>query len=63
MQNLPDGIRNSGALEIKDRLRSISGGRILDVGTQQGGFISLLMKMLQDYESFIGIDISEEDLD
>jgi ubiquinone/menaquinone biosynthesis C-methylase UbiE len=63
LQNLPDGIRNSGALEIKDRLRSISGGRILDVGTQQGGFISLLMKMLQDYESFIGIDISEEDLD
>ncbi|UCE10509.1 MAG: class I SAM-dependent methyltransferase [Candidatus Thorarchaeota archaeon] len=62
MENLPDGIKNSGALEIRDRLGSISGGRVLDVGTQEGSFIGLLMKMLKDYESIVGIDISEEDL-
>jgi len=54
---------DSGAIEIRDRLGLISGGRILDVGTYEGGFISTLMKCLKDYQSFIGIDIEEEYLE
>ena len=53
MQNLTASIRNSGALEIRNRLGLISGGKILDVGTQQGSFISTLMKSLKDYESMV----------
>lgn len=63
MQSLTEGVRNSGAPEIRDRLGLISGGEILDVGTQRGGFIKTLMKSLKDYKSFVGIDISEEDLE
>ena len=29
---------------------------MLDVGTDQGGFIDILMNTLKDYESFVGID-------
>ena len=60
--DLPDGIRESGAIEIRRKFGTISGGDILDVGTQEGDFISTLMKVLRDYNSFTGIDISEDDL-
>jgi ubiquinone/menaquinone biosynthesis C-methylase UbiE len=60
---MTDSIRNSGVLEIRDRMSSISGGRVLDVGTQHGDFISVMMKSLKDYETFVGIDISEESLE
>jgi 2-polyprenyl-3-methyl-5-hydroxy-6-metoxy-1,4-benzoquinol methylase len=60
---MTESIRNSGVLEIRDRLSSISGGRILDVGTQHGDFIETMMKAMKDYKSIIGIDISEKDLD
>jgi ubiquinone/menaquinone biosynthesis C-methylase UbiE len=63
MLELTPNMRNSGALEIKERLASVSGGRILDVGTSDGGFIEILLKTLQDYEEIVGIDISEEDLE
>ncbi|MFW9767680.1 MAG: class I SAM-dependent methyltransferase [Candidatus Thorarchaeota archaeon] len=63
MENLTDSIRNSGVLKIRDRLSSVSGGRVLDVGTQHGDFITTLMKSMNDYESFVGIDISEADLE
>ncbi|MFW9803034.1 MAG: class I SAM-dependent methyltransferase [Candidatus Thorarchaeota archaeon] len=56
---MTDSIRNSGVLEIRDRLSFISGGRALDVGTQQGRFITVMMKFMESYESFVGIDISE----
>jgi ubiquinone/menaquinone biosynthesis C-methylase UbiE len=49
-------IEPSEATRIADRLRSVSGGRILDVATGEGGFIDLLMKTLKDYDSFVGID-------
>ena len=60
--NIPDGLRNSGAIEVRKKLGTISGGDVLDVGTEDGGFIKTLMKTLKDYNSFTGIDISEDEL-
>ena len=60
--NLPEGLRESGAIEIRKKLETISGGNVLDVGTEDGGFIGTLMKTLKDYDSFTGIDISEDEL-
>ena len=60
--DLPDGLGESGAIEVREKLGSISGGNILDVGTQEGDFINTLMKTLREYNSFIGIDISADDL-
>jgi 2-polyprenyl-3-methyl-5-hydroxy-6-metoxy-1,4-benzoquinol methylase len=60
---MSDSIRNSGLLEIRDRLALVSGGSALDIGTQHGDFITTLMKSLKDYETFVGIDISEETLE
>ena len=60
--DLPDGIRESGAIEARAKFGTISGGDILDVGTMEGDFISTLMKVLRNYNSFTGIDISEDDL-
>ena len=34
----------------------------MDVATGSGDFINALMKMLKDYDDFVGIEISEEDL-
>jgi SAM-dependent methyltransferase len=53
---LPKGLGASEAPKIAERLGLISGGRVLDVATGQGGFIDTLMNTLKDYESFIGID-------
>ena len=63
MEELPKGLTNSGALEIAKKLESISGGKILDVATQKGGFINTMMKTLKDCESFVGVDISFKELD
>lgn len=59
---MPDELKVSGALEVREKLGSISGGDVLDVGTDNGDFIKVLMKALGDYGSFTGIDISEESL-
>ena len=56
MEDLPKGLASSNAGKIAKRLGSVSGGRILDVGTASGGFIDTLMKTLKDYGSFVGID-------
>ena len=53
---LPKGLRSSEAPKIAKRLGSVSGGRVLDVATGQGGFIDTLINTLKDYESFTGID-------
>ena len=53
---LPEGLASSAAPRIAKRFNAISGGRVLDVGTDQGGFIDTLMNTLKDYEYFIGID-------
>ncbi|MHA2298877.1 MAG: class I SAM-dependent methyltransferase [Candidatus Hodarchaeales archaeon] len=63
MDDLPAGLKNSGAIDIKKRLGTISGGKLLDVATQRGGFIDTLMKALKDYGTFTGIDISKKDLE
>ena len=63
MENLPEGLRTSGVIEIRKRLGGISGGRILDVATGSGDFINTLMKMLKNYGCFIGIDTSRKDLE
>ena len=63
MESLPEKLRTSGAIEIGKRLREISGGRILDVATGSGDFIDTLLKMLKNYDGFIGIDISVKDLE
>ncbi|MHA2043055.1 MAG: class I SAM-dependent methyltransferase, partial [Candidatus Thorarchaeota archaeon] len=60
---MTESIRNSGVLKIRDRMASVSGGRVLDVGTQHGNFINVMMKSMKDYKAFVGIDISEEDLE
>jgi SAM-dependent methyltransferase len=41
----------------------MSGGKVLDIGTQHGDFISAMMKSMKNYEAFVGIDISEKDLE
>ncbi|HVP16510.1 MAG TPA: methyltransferase domain-containing protein [candidate division Zixibacteria bacterium] len=56
MENLPKGLASSNAGKIAKRLGSISGGKVLDVGTAGGDFIDILMKTLKDYDSFVGID-------
>ena len=63
LQDPATRMQNSGILEIRNRLGLISGGRVLDVGTSHGDFIGALSKSLKDYETFIGIDISEKDLE
>jgi len=63
MENLPERLRTSGAIEVRKRLGGISGGRILDVATGSGDFINTLMKMLKNYDCFVGIDISRKDLE
>ncbi|MBN2228365.1 MAG: methyltransferase domain-containing protein [Candidatus Thorarchaeota archaeon] len=60
--DLPDGLRESGAIKVREKLGTISGGVILDVGTQDGDFITTLMKTLREYKSFVGIDILAGDL-
>lgn len=61
MKDLPKGLATSGAVKIRKRLKSLSGGRVLDVATGEGGFIDTLMKTLGNYESFVGIDKSKEE--
>jgi len=60
--DLPDELRESRALEVRKKLGTISGGDVLDVGTDEGDFIKVLMKTLKQYTSFTGIDILEENL-
>jgi len=62
MQNLPRKLATSGAMKIAEKLRSLSGGRVLDVATGDGDFIDTLMKALKDYDSFVGIDNSEKEV-
>jgi SAM-dependent methyltransferase len=40
-------------------LGDIDGGRVLDVATQEGGFVKILMDHLKSYAEIVGIDICE----
>jgi ubiquinone/menaquinone biosynthesis C-methylase UbiE len=47
-------------MDIFERaLSGIAGGRVLDIGTQEGHFVQTLMENLQSYTEIVGIDISE----
>ena len=63
MENLSKRLAASRAVEIRTKLGSISGGKVLDVATGSGDFIDTLMKTLKDYDCFVGIDISKKDLE
>ena len=52
----------SGADRIVKRLKEISGGKILDVGTGSGEFVGFLKQALKSFDFFIGIDLNEEEL-
>jgi ubiquinone/menaquinone biosynthesis C-methylase UbiE len=56
MEDLPKGLASSNASKIAKKLGSVSGGKVLDVGTAGGDFIDILIKTLKDYDSFVGID-------
>lgn len=56
-------LHSSGARNIANRLNSISGGKVLDACTGNGEFIGTLMKTFKDYDSFIGIDTSDKELE
>jgi ubiquinone/menaquinone biosynthesis C-methylase UbiE len=63
LDDLPETFRTSGALEIRERLQKISGGKVLDVATGSGNLIEALIKMLKDYDCFIGIEVSGKELE
>jgi len=48
---------------LKKKLAGLSGGRILDVATSGGGFISKLKDAFKDIVEVIGIDINDQDFD
>jgi ubiquinone/menaquinone biosynthesis C-methylase UbiE len=48
---------------IESVLGTIVGGSILDVATQEGHFVEILMKYLKSYTEIVGIDIDEEAID
>jgi len=46
-------------MEAKELIGYISGGKVLDVATGNGGFIHFLLEGLQDYKEILGIDTKE----
>jgi ubiquinone/menaquinone biosynthesis C-methylase UbiE len=40
-------------------LGNIAGGRVLDVATQEGHFVQILMENLKDYTEIVGIDTND----
>lgn len=62
MEKIPPNLARSGAVEIAERLKHISGGKILDIGTGNGDSILSLISFLRSYDSAIGIDIDEKEL-
>jgi SAM-dependent methyltransferase len=63
MEEIPPLLAKSGAREIAEKLKSISGGKVLDVCTGSGDFIQDLMGNLKDFVSFLGVDRSVSDLE
>jgi ubiquinone/menaquinone biosynthesis C-methylase UbiE len=45
---------------IEKAISSVAGGRVLDVATQEGYFVQMLMNNLQGYIEIVGIDINEQ---
>ncbi len=61
--DMPKGLASSAATEIAARLKSVSGGKTLDVATGDGDFIRTLIKTLKDYDSFVGVDSSKKEVE
>ncbi|MGC9780842.1 MAG: class I SAM-dependent methyltransferase [Candidatus Heimdallarchaeota archaeon] len=62
MENIPPKLASSGAIEIAEKLKTISGGKILDIAAGDGDFILTLINFLKNYESVIGIDTDENEI-
>lgn len=62
MEKIPPNLAISGAVEIAEKLKQVSGGKILDVGTGNGDSILSLISFLKSYDSAIGIDIDENEI-
>ena len=45
---------------LKTRFKEVSGGRMLDVATNNGQFIQRIIESFKDYKEIIGIDINEQ---
>ena len=45
---------------IEEVISKVAGGRVLDVATQEGHFVRLLMKNLQSYTQIVGIDVDRD---
>ncbi len=45
------------------KMRSLSGGLVLDVATGAGEFIRVMMRLFKDYNRFVGIDSSDRALE
>jgi ubiquinone/menaquinone biosynthesis C-methylase UbiE len=45
---------------FKKALSGVAGGKVLDIATQEGHFVQLLVKNLQSYTQIVGIDIEKE---
>lgn len=45
---------------FKGKLKEMSGGKILDVGTMGGDYIGILIDEFKNYDEIIGIDIDDE---
>jgi ubiquinone/menaquinone biosynthesis C-methylase UbiE len=48
---------------IERKLAKLSGGRILDVATGDGGFIGKLIDAFADYDEAIGVDITDKNFE
>jgi SAM-dependent methyltransferase len=44
-------------------MNSIAGGKVLDIATQEGHFIRLLMNNLKSYIEIVGIDVNEKSIE
>ncbi len=62
MKHRSTNLEDSGAKNIENRLRRISGGKVLDVATGDGNFIRTLRQTLRGYDSFVGIDLSKKEI-
>ena len=63
MEDIPPNLASSGAIEISEKLKVISGGKILDIASGDGDSIQFLINFLKDYEFAIGIDIDEKEIE
>jgi len=45
---------------IEKALSTVVGGRVLDVATQEGGFVQILTENLHSYTQAVGIDLTEQ---